>query len=60
MSVTFLNEYARDPAKAVRRQLEQLWAQNEREVAAASKNAEELRYAAGYAERHKPESPDAA
>ena len=53
-AVTFLADYQRDPARAVRKQLEEMWAQMDSEAAQASKSATEQAYAKSYAQRREP------
>ena len=52
MSVRYLAEIQRDPARAIRRQLEEMWQRVEQQAAQTARAAEQERYREAYAERH--------
>lgn len=60
MSVTNLSDIERDPARYVRRKLEEMWGRVESQAAATAKASREESLREAYAVRHKPESNDAA
>ena len=60
MSAVILN-FGRDPAKTLRRQLEQFWKRADAQAAQDAKTAEQLKYAAARGKRHEPDNgPEAA
>ena len=60
MSVTNLADIQRDPARAIRRQLEEMWERFEREAELAAKAVAGEAHRAAYAQRHAPKEPDSA
>ena len=60
MSVTFFDDFQRDPAKAMRKQLEAVWQRVDEQAAATAKAAQEERYRLAYNARHQPTEPPSA
>ena len=60
MSVTFFDDFQRDPAKAMRKQLEAVWQRVDEQAAATAKAAREERYRLAYNARHQPTEPQSA
>ena len=59
MSITNLADIQRDPARAIRRQLEEMWGRVEQQAAQTARAVEETKYREAYARRH-PTPEDAA
>jgi hypothetical protein len=60
VSATFLADFQRDPAKTMRKRLEEVWAQVERQAEQTAKAREHDAYVKAYARRHTPNNPEAA
>ena len=60
MSLTFLAEFERDPARYMKRLLAEATRRMDEQAEASAKAAEQERYRKVFAERHDPNKPEAA